>query len=158
MASFCLLIFELKKKLGKRVSMGDLVHVSGAAFQPNDCSEKDGSHKLEMYPVWPNWGLLLSDCDFVSRRNYNKLVQRRHSICVSGENLPTLREEGKIELENFCWYSHPEDSKAFPILLNSLHNNSVPREHLHFQFWTSLKDNNKRLKPNVSLHRRIGIL
>ena len=71
-----------------------------------------------------------------------------------GENLHKLTEEGKIELGNFCWYLNPEDSKAFLILLDSLHNNSVPREHSHFPFWTCLKDNNKRLKPNVSWHHR----
>jgi hypothetical protein len=34
--------------------MGDLVDVLGAALQSNNSSEKDKSHKLEIYPVWPN--------------------------------------------------------------------------------------------------------
>ena len=49
--------------------MGDLVHILGAAFQLNNYSEKDRSHKLEMYPVGPNSGLLLADYDFVLRIN-----------------------------------------------------------------------------------------
>ena len=101
MASFCLLILEEGKQLGKWVCMGDLVHVSGA------CSDRDRSHKLKMYPVWPNWGLLLPDSEFVLQINYTKLVRRKHSICVCGENVPEWTEEGKIELENCFWYSHP---------------------------------------------------
>ena len=108
MASFCLLILEEEKQLGKWECFGwYLVHVSGAAFQSNNSSDKDRSHKLEMYPVWPNWGFLLSDSDFVLRMNYTKLVRRKHSICVCVENVPEWTEEGKIEPENCCWYSHP---------------------------------------------------
>ena len=66
--------------------MGDLVHVSAAAFQPNDCSEKDGSHTLEMYPVWPNCGLLLADYDFVLRINY--LFREGIASLSVGENVP----------------------------------------------------------------------
>ena len=50
--------------------MGDLEHVLIAAFQSNNSSEKDRSHKLEMYPVWPNQGLLLADYALVSTINY----------------------------------------------------------------------------------------
>jgi hypothetical protein len=52
----------------KWVCIGDLVHVLYPAFQSNNYSKRDRSHKLEMYPVWPSRGLLLADYDFVLRK------------------------------------------------------------------------------------------
>ena len=55
-----------------------------------------------------------------------------------GENVPELMEEGNIE--QICLYSNPEDSKVYPIPLDSLHEEcSAIREHL--------KENTRILKP-----------
>ena len=57
--------FGRKNKLGKRVCIGDLVHVLSAGLQPNNYNESDISLKLKTYRVWTNWGLFLADCDLV---------------------------------------------------------------------------------------------
>jgi hypothetical protein len=63
--------------------MGDLVHVLIAAFQSNNSSEKDRSHKLEMYPVWPNRGLLMADYALVLTIDcggkFTKINRRGHT-------------------------------------------------------------------------------
>ena len=101
--------FIRKKKLKKWVCMGDLVHVLYSAFQSNNYSEKDRSHKLEMYPVWPNQGLLLADLWFCFEKKTSIA-----SVSV-GENLPKSTNEGQLDSGNFFSLSvfSPESGEAF---------------------------------------------
>ena len=96
MASFCLLIFEEKRKWENEFAqviwcMFWVLHSNRATTE-----KKTDPRKLEMYPVWPNWGLLLADYDhdFVLSINY-LFGEGIASVCVGG-NLPKWMEEGKF--------------------------------------------------------------
>jgi hypothetical protein len=150
MASFCLLILEEKRNWENEFprliwSMFCVLHSSWTTTAKNT-----RFHKLEMYPVWPNWGLMLADNDFVF------LFDRRmHSIRVCGGKCTKMSGRGQNWTGKICWYSHPENSKVYPIHCTRIH----CQENIYiFNCEHIWRKTPKIWNPNVNLHRRIGTI
>ena len=91
------------------------MHVLYPAFQSNNYSKRDRSHKLEMYPVWPSRGLLLADYDFALRKK-SYLIREGIAYVYVGGNLPKAIHEGVFDQGNFFRYALLSLVKHFRII------------------------------------------
>ena len=112
MASFCILIFEEQLKWENESARVIWCMLWVLHSNRTTTAKKTDLTSLKCIQFCPIEDLLLADYDFVFRINY--LFGEG-----MGENVSKwMNWTGKI-----CWYSHPEDSKVYPIPLDSLHKN-----------------------------------